>query len=449
MPKVKLLNVILLCLFFFSFTAKVLAQEPLKNSLVDSTVIKLGNLMRDYYILKEKGELLNNLLLSNLKNKKYYTKTGPKLANLLLEDLQSAANDKHLMIKFYENGDASKDYPETTAPIDEDYTPSEASLKKGRLTNYGFTEVSILDMNIGYLKLNGFFDIRNPEVTAAATAAMNFLAHTNGIILDLSDNTGGDAATLQFLISYFFKADPQTHYNTFHFRDGNDHYIEERTLPFVPGLRLSKTPLYVITSNKTFSAGEACAYSLKNLGRATIIGQTTGGGAHAADFKLINDYFDMSIPMARALNPITKTNWEGVGVTPDIEMDLTNAKLYAHVALLKTAMKKETDQVLRSNYQWTLENLEAQLIKFSITENELKKFVGKYDGDRSVFIENGYLKYRRGQGKVATLTPLTKFSFKSDTFNDVRIGFDIDGDNIMGMKLYLQSGQFNLARKLE
>jgi hypothetical protein len=424
------------------FTTK--AQEPLTKSMVDSTVIKLGNLMTDYYILKDKGDAANKMLNSNLKRKKYYSLNGGELANTLVEDLQAVVNDKHLMIKFYPNGDACTDY----AAQDNENKPTIASLKRSRFDNYGFKEVSILNMNIGYLKLDGFYDIRSPESAKAAAAAMDFLSHTSGLIIDLSENTGGDPATLQFLISYFFNIDPATHYNTFHFKDGRDNYVEERTLPYVPGERLANIPLYVITSKNTFSAGEALAYSLQQLKRATIVGQPTGGGAHAADFKLINDYFDMSIPMARAINPITNTNWEGVGVKPDVEIELKKAKDYAHAELIKAAAKQETDEILLARYKWQLEELECRLNEFSHKTILLEKYTGSFDGDRKIYIENGKLKYQRGQGKIAILTPLNETSFISDTFSNTRIGFDFDCDTLLGLKLYVETGQFNLAKKL-
>ncbi|MBI1227466.1 MAG: hypothetical protein GC192_19700 [Bacteroidetes bacterium] len=422
------------------------AQAPLTRQYIDSTVIKIGNLMLDNYIIKDKGAEANKMLISNLKKNKYYSLSGDELANVLVEDLQTVANDKHLMIKFYPEGDAAQDYIEQANNQDDDYKPTESSLKRSRFDNYGCKEISILDMNIGYLKLNAFYDIRNPETTKAIAAAMDLLAHTDGIIIDLSDNSGGDAATLQFLLSYFFTADPPTHYNTFHFRDGSDNYIEERTLPYIPGKRLPKTPLYVITSQNTFSAGEAFAYSLKNLGRATIIGQTTGGGAHAADFKLINDYFDMSIPMARSISPITKTNWEGVGVKPTIEMEIEKAKVYAHLALMKNAMVHESNEMLLGKYQWALEELESRLNGVSYDDITLNKYVGNFDGGRRVFIENGQLKYQRGEGAITALVPLNKTSFKLDA--STRISFEFEGNTLEALKLYIESGQFNLVKKL-
>jgi hypothetical protein len=445
--KLKKIVAIITTVCFFSLN--VTAQEPLTKVFIDSTVTKIGDLMLDYYIIKDKAEEASERLKLNLRINKYYSLNGGELANALVEDLQSITNDKHIMIKFYPEGDAAPYYLEQEKNKDEDFEPSESSLKRSRGNNYGFKEVSILNANIGYLKLDGFYDIRNPETTKAAAAAMDFLSHANGIIIDLSENSGGDPATLQFLISYFFKVEPATHYNTFHFRDGKDNYLEKHTLPYVPGERKPKMPIYIITSQHTFSAGEALAYALKNLDRATIIGQTTGGGAHAADFKFINDFFDMSIPMARAINPTSKTNWEGVGVKPDVEIEMSKAKVYAHASLIKAAIAHENDEILLASYNWKLEELESRLNEVQFNENELMKFTGNFDGDRRVYLENGKLKYQKGDDKIATLTPLNETSFISNTFSEIRINFDFNGDVLMGLKFYLESGQFYLAKKLD
>ncbi len=108
-----------------------------------------------------------------------------------------------------------------------------------------------------------------------------------------------------------------THLNDLYNRK-DDATIQYWTLPFVPGNRLADKPAFVLTSNSTFSGAEEFAYNLKNLKRATIIGETTGGGAHPVDGHRIDDHFMIGVPFARAINPVSKTNWEGTGVEPDV-----------------------------------------------------------------------------------------------------------------------------------
>ncbi|HET6980827.1 MAG TPA: S41 family peptidase, partial [Myxococcaceae bacterium] len=75
----------------------------------------------------------------------------------------------------------------------------------------------------------------------------------------------------------------------------------------------------------TFSGGEELAYDLQSLRRATLIGETTGGGANLTGGHTLDDWFVIAVPWARAVNPVTKSNWEGVGVRPDVATKATAA----------------------------------------------------------------------------------------------------------------------------
>jgi C-terminal processing protease CtpA/Prc len=144
---------------------------------------------------------------------------------------------------------------------------------------------------------------------------MNFLSHVDAIIFDLRDNGGGDPKMIALISTYLF--DKPTHLNDLYNRK-EDETTQYWTLPYVPGNRLPDTPAFVLTSKMTFSGAEEFSYNLKNLKRATIIGETTGGGAHPVSGHRIDDHFMIGVPSARAINPVSKTNWEGTGVTPDV-----------------------------------------------------------------------------------------------------------------------------------
>jgi C-terminal processing protease CtpA/Prc len=157
---------------------------------------------------------------------------------------------------------------------------------------------------------------------ATAAAAMNFLAGTRAIIFDLRANGGGDPAMVALLSSYLF-AEP-THLNDLWERKTGTTQ-QFWTLPYVPGRRMDGKPVYVLTSHRTFSGAEEFAYNLKNLKRATIVGEVTGGGAHPVSPHRIDDHFVIGVPFARAVNPISKTNWEGTGVEPDVKVAAADA----------------------------------------------------------------------------------------------------------------------------
>ena len=158
--------------------------------------------------------------------------------------------------------------------------------------------------------------------TPTAVAAMNFLAHADAIIIDLRENGGGDPKMIALVSTYLFSK--PTHLNDLWERKSNTTQ-QYWTLPYVPGDRLDGKPAYVLTSKRTFSGAEEFSYNLKNLKRATIVGETTGGGAHPVRGQRIDDHFIIGVPFARAINPISKTNWEGTGVEPDVKVPAAEA----------------------------------------------------------------------------------------------------------------------------
>jgi C-terminal processing protease CtpA/Prc len=127
------------------------------------------------------------------------------------------------------------------------------------------------------------------------------------------------------LCSYLYDGGECVHLNTIYQRRGAvvQHFW---TLPYVPGKRFgSQKPVYVLTSNFTFSAAEEFTYNLKHLKRATIIGERTGGGAHPGSRFRIDPHFAIFIPTSRSVNPVTQTNWEGTGVEPEITVPAAEA----------------------------------------------------------------------------------------------------------------------------
>jgi len=180
--------------------------------------------------------------------------------------------------------------------------------------------VRILPRNVGYLKFNEFVD--PGECGPTVSAAMGFVAHTDALIVDLRDNHGGQPTMVQLILSYFF--DKPTHLNDIYIRPDNT-TRQYWTLPYVPGPRLINTPLYVLTSKRTFSAAEEFTNDLKSQKRATIVGERTRGGAHPLNTIPIGDHFVVGIPIGRPINPITHGDWEGKGIASDVEASANDA----------------------------------------------------------------------------------------------------------------------------
>ena len=187
--------------------------------------------------------------------------------------------------------------------------------------NCGFRKAEVLDGNVGYLKFDFF---ANPDLCGAtASAAMNFLASTRALIIDMRENSGGSPPMVALVASYLLP--PHTHINDLWTRstDSTEQFF---TRDSVAGRHYGvDKPVYMLTSHDTFSGGEEFTYDLKTQQRATIIGETTGGGAHPVRGRRIDDHFMIGVPFARAINPITRTNWEGTGVEPDIKVPADQA----------------------------------------------------------------------------------------------------------------------------
>jgi len=226
----------------------------------------------------------------------------------LTEALRSVSHDQHLLVRV--RAAAAGPVPKPSVlPLRE----RARQLSRGQQRNFGFERVERLEGNVGYLDLRSFPGPRDAQATAVS--AMGLLANTDAVIFDLRLNEGGSPGMVQFLSSYLF-AEP-THLNTLYFREG-DRTEEYWTLPDVPGPKLSDVPVFVLTSAKTFSAAEEFSYNLLTQKRATLVGETTRGGANPGGLFPIDERFEMVIPTGRAINPITGTNWEGTGVVPDV-----------------------------------------------------------------------------------------------------------------------------------
>ena len=228
------------------------------------------------------------------------------------------------------------------------------------------------------------------------------------------------------------------HLNNFYFRPTNEN-TQTWTLPYVPGKRRPDMDVYVLTSNRTFSAAEEFTYNLKNLKRATIIGETTGGGAHPGGTRPATDRFTVWVPTGRAINPITNTNWEGTGVEPDIKTTANDALETAQLkAMEKLAAKSEQ---AKTQYEWFLATVNAGKKTITPDEATLRSYAGSY-GPRQISYENGNLYYQRAGNAKYKLKPLDKDLFEPQGLSDFRIRFVIEnGETVALQGLYSDGGQ--------
>jgi Peptidase family S41/N-terminal domain of Peptidase_S41 in eukaryotic IRBP len=291
---------------------KVNIDAATRDAVIDAAIAKL----REFYVFEDAAEAMAASVERRRRNGDYDRVTsGLEFASLLTTHFRDVSHDLHLNVTF-----TPVPVPRPTEDTERDREDLEDYRKEMARVNCGFEKVEILQGNVGYLKFNMF---ASPEVCGpTATAAMNFLGHVNALIVDLRENGGGSPAMVAYVTSYLF--DEPTHLNDLYNRTENSTQ-QWWTLPYVPGGRLADQPVYVLTSRRTFSGAEEFSYNLKSLGRATIVGETTGGGAHPVRVEWLTEHFTMRVPFARAINPITKTNWEGTGVEPDVVVPAAEA----------------------------------------------------------------------------------------------------------------------------
>jgi len=309
--------------------------------------------LNDSYVFPEVAKRMAATLLEPAQKGAYeQMNSASAFAQKLTADLQSVSHDKHLGVRY-----SSLRVPEMSLRQEPTAEQRERFRRFAERANHGFEKVEHLPGNIGYLDLRGFLDPKMGSETVAA--AMNFLSNTDALIIDVRQNGGGDPAMVALVCSYLFGNEP-IHLNDLYWREGNR--IEEFwTKPSVPGKRYEGKDVYVLTSSHTFSGAEEFTYDLKNLKRATIVGESTGGGANPGGGVRLNEHFMMFLPTGRAVNPITKTNWEGTGVKPDIEVSQALALKTAYLMALKKAAEKNTDERLKGEYHRLTEQTQNDL----------------------------------------------------------------------------------------
>ena len=310
----------------------VFAFADISNAEKKDVVDRLSKEMVARYVVKAKAEEVAKMLHANLDGGAYDSlATGKEFAAKLSADTNSICKDAHFRIRYSEAV-----LPERKEAGQPSQKEIDADAKYVRLINAGFEEVKRLPGNVGYIRFFGFQEPKDAE--RAIQASMQFVQNTDALIFDIRDNGGGDPETVKLLCSYLF--DKPTHINSIMFRNGDKTQTIEYKTGTPKGKRYDK-PIYVIVSKRTGSGAEEFAYDLQNQKRAMILGENTWGGANPGGTVRLNDHFSAFIPVGMAMNPITKTNWEGTGVTPDVKCDpkesLKLAQIMAVKKLLETA----------------------------------------------------------------------------------------------------------------
>jgi retinol-binding protein 3 len=323
------------------------------------------------YVFPEISAKVCSQLQKNLDSGLYDTiSSKSNFAFQLTRDTREIANDLHLKITYEEKRVPKKDdtaRKKYDAPGKAASSPFESILKEN---NYGIKSRKILTGNIGYLEIPLFGPLNSCADTIIR--AMEFIANTDALILDLRSCRGAlDENTVLFFLSYFF--DEPMHLSDFYEHEAGT-TKQQWTYAWVPGNRYLKKPVYILTSSRTFSGGEALAYDLQQVKRAVIVGETTRGGAHPTEFVRLNQSFTAGIPYARPINTISKSNWEHTGVKPDTSVKSNIALYTAQLLAAKYLISESTDVEYKNQLSKALLTIRANAPVFRIIQFQLKGY---------------------------------------------------------------------------
>jgi len=334
-------------LALFALSAPAVAADDPARAVAAGAAAKL----EAFYVYPSRAHTAAELLRRNAAAGTYDGLRDAALATRVTEDVAGVLHDKHVRLRY----SAEINPPDEAGGAKPSAAELAAMARQWRETGYGLGRVAHLPGNVGYIDLRNF-PSASDELNAVFDGAANSVAYSSAVVLDLRRNHGGDPEAIARFLSHFLP--PKTHLNDFVGRGDGEPPISDSTFTGdVPGARIT-APLYVLTSSETFSGGEECAYDVQALKRGTLIGAVTGGGANPGDTRRIDDHFSVFVPDARARNPITKTNWEGVGVKPDIAVARDRALIAAYGMALDA---KLGDASVTGGYRDRLAALRAKL----------------------------------------------------------------------------------------
>lgn len=395
--------------------------------LIDSLTRALNRI----YIFPEKSKVMSDYLKSQLKKGAYKKDHDPEvLADKISNDIQSVHRDGHLRMSY------NPAFAERlrAAPNQSGMVDISEEINKAKADNFLFRKVEILDGNIGYVQFSGFLGFIE-EAKPTITAAFRFLSNTHTIIIDLRRNGGGSPWMVKQIASYFYSE--RTRLNDIYERRKNrtEEFWAEPDI--AENMKLSM-PLYILTSDNTFSAAEDFTYAMQVNKRAVIVGDTTGGGAHPTGPVDIGQGFIVNIPFARSINHLTKTDWEGVGVLPDVPVAEDQALLAAHRLALESLIVKAPSEGHKKKLVWSLDALKAHDYDSTLNVSQLQRYAGEYGGRFKISMKENQAYLHDDIGRTFHLKPISGTLFLASDW--LQVEFLPVRENIFSIKFIGKAG---------
>jgi hypothetical protein len=360
-----------------------------------------------------------------------------QFAESLTQALIKASADLHFSVAFDPDGVAA----ERLAKADGDVT-TQARRDSERAVNFGFRDARRLDGGLAYVRFDFFADPQYAQETAAG--AMRFAEGAKGLIIDLRYNNGGVLEMAQFLMSYLYPAGKEQKFFDYNYKDHGVRVERSQwNLAAVPGQRSADIPVVVLTGSTSFSSAEWMAFSLQRLGRATVIGERTAGGAHPVTSVPIDDRFMLQTPFGQIRDPVNGQDFEGVGVSPDIAVPASEALLVAQRLLLQRRAEAGD-----ADARWALVPIAFAISGETASVTDLDAAVGKYEGRTLVRTATG-LAYHWRDRFVLALDPIGRDLFAVQGTDDYRLRLVRENGAVSGLERVWKSGKTVTYRRLD
>lgn len=406
-------------------------QDSLTRKDAGDAIDSIASILQRYYVFPDKAAKIS-AYLQQQKNKGAYNgfSTYTAFASQVNKDIQQVHQDLHLKLSYD---------PEKAALVRKaDNAKPDSSIYKKRAAreqyfNYGIFNVQRLAGNIAYIDLREFVNLTT-DSKKAIDAAFSTVGQPSAFIIDLRENGGGSIDMSRYISSYFFADSVHLTDVVNRISGVTEHFW---TTPHAVAKKFSNTPLYILTSGATFSAAEEFAYSMQQQKRATIIGEKSAGGAHGFGSKAVGSYLVLGIPFERIENAITKDNWEGKGVVPDIPISSVRSLLKAQLEILQK-LNLPDDADARQEVKWRKDYLAAVLQPLKLSQELLQGYVGTY-GSRQIILEGETLFLVRKDGSKFKMIPVDDHTFFINEVN-YRIQFEKTSEQKFSLYLVFEDG---------
>jgi len=308
MKFIKVIVLAMLCLNVGVIQATALNSTTALSSLtkhyIKKSTLEIIDILQNDYVFPEKAQVLAQQLQSKLKANEFAQ----------INNVAQFIHELGIFIRTA-SGDGYLDIMATQPQLDIGH--SQVSKVQKNIEGFGFETVEILTGNIGYLKLNHFY--QSSAAQLKATQAFAYLSATDAVIIDLRDVAGESLSLAQYMMSFFVEP------NTILAHVLYDRQTKTEVLTSAAnssnGRFKRDFPVYILTSAFVAGTGEFFSYTLKHLDKALIIGEKTMGVAYISRKHKIDKFISINMPIAIPVHPVTKTNWEQEGVFPDISVD--------------------------------------------------------------------------------------------------------------------------------